>query len=187
MPANPFAQERREYFRVKAWVRLRIRQVVGDPTVDGDADPVAAFEDLVGAAELYRSELSPYGRMFLDKFMALADALVGQVQALPESSRGWLAMDGIYADLSEGGLGFAMREAPALGTWVDLHFRLPPMISSVPFQVRSEVVHLRAHPDNQTWVGVRFDDVDDVMQERLGRAVLDLQRIARREADPDRR
>lgn len=187
MPYSHLAQERREFFRIRAWIRIRIRAVVEDPTIDGERDAVAMFEELVGAAELYRSELSPYGRLFLDKFVALADALVGQTQRLPEGARGWVALEGVDADLSEGGLGFPMAQPPPLGTRVDLHFRLVPMVSSVAFQLRAEVVQIRSGADGVPWVGLRFDDVDETHQERLGRAILDLQRLARREADPERR
>ena len=184
IPTKPrSASERRESFRTQTWIRLRIRpaEEVARPSVL-DSDLLPQFEGLVGTAAAFRTEIGPYGGLFVDKLLALTDAMIGELERMAAGSETeWLSFGNVEADLSVGGIGFSMTDPPASGTRVELFFRLPDAVTAIPFRLRGTVMHARAGVTDTLWVGVRFDEVPDPVRTRLGRAVLDLQRMLLRE------
>lgn len=167
-------EQRRRHFRVAVTISLRLR-----PAADGDAasrDSVSAYEELVSAASRYRKELEGPGRAFVDRLMAMLDALTGEL-AGRDREGGWSESRAVAANLSAGGLGFHWGEGQARGSVLDLEFAIADAESTVPFRLRGVVVRSEPAGGGGFEVGVEFSATPAPTQQRLVRLLLEMQRV----------
>ncbi len=172
-------QQRRRHYRVD--VNLNLRLKVADVRADGRRDEIDHYEELSAAANRYRKELPPTGRQFMDRLMRTLDVLTAEL-AERRGSAGWCPRVVVEADLSAGGVGFLWDSFHAPGTVLDVEFSIHDVASDVPFQLRCIVMRAQQRKDAEGFeLGLEFDEMPQASQQRLVRALLDLQRVQLRE------
>lgn len=168
------SKDRRDNYRVDTMVRIRLRSV--SPTRGSvQASPVAAFEELSLAAGRYRKELSNAGRAFVDRIVDTLESLTAAA-AKSTPSHDWGASFEVEANVSAAGIGFDWSEELALGSEVEVEFSFVSEGRGVPFTFVAEV--RRSTARGPVWnVGLAFQDLTQVSQQRLIRQIYDVQRL----------
>jgi hypothetical protein len=170
------AEQKRRDYRVKTVLQLRVRPVETRSAKQAGPDPVALYEELTLAQARFRKELGPAGRTFVDKLMATVDALTGLAVAAQGDS-GWEGPFSVHADLSAGGIGFAITRSFEEGAEIEVEFSLPDAGSSVPFRCVAAVVRCQPAGEGGYDCGLSFIELSPTTQRRLVRVVLELQRV----------
>jgi hypothetical protein len=173
--------ERRNHYRVDTRAFLRLRPARAQDAQDAGPDPVAAFEELASAASRYRKDAAPAARAFVDAVEKTVAALVASASAGPGES-GWSARASRGVNLSAGGVGFHWERPLDVGSKVDLELALQDEGSNVPFRLLGAVVRRSAWDGGAFGIGLEFGDLPPTTQQRLIRAIFDLQRVALRNA-----
>jgi len=169
------AADRRDNYRVDTAVRVRLRSVETPGGKSKGADPVAAFEELALAAARYRKDLSNAGRLFVDRVVDTLDSLTASL-AEKNTDHAWGAPRDLEANVSAAGIGFTWSEELAVGSTVEVEFSFAGEGSSVPFTFLGEV--RRSIAVDGGWnIGVAFQDLTQVSQQRLIRQIYDVQRL----------
>ena len=169
------SKDRRDNYRVDTQVRLRLRAVSQAADSGDAASPVAAFEELSLAAGRHRKELSNAGRAFMDRLMDVIEALTATV-ATHRPSQDWGAAHEVEANVSAAGVGFCWSEEFVVGTLVEVEFSFVGEGRGVPFTFTAEV--RRSFQRQGTWnLGLAFQDLTQVSQQRLIRQIYDVQRL----------
>jgi hypothetical protein len=169
-----FGTDRRRDFRVVLNLRLRLRSGHSAP-VDGTGDLVSQYELLGRSAQRFRKEATPAGRQFVDRLMGVLDGLTA-LAAEQSAAGGWSPRVVVVANLSAGGIGFCGSSQYTLGTLMGLEFALPKEISAVPFRCEARVVRCDRATGGAWKIGLEFEDLTSVTQERLIRILFDVQR-----------
>tara|TARA_Y100001968_G_scaffold178107_1_gene163085 strand:+ start:3178 stop:3753 length:576 start_codon:yes stop_codon:yes gene_type:complete len=171
---GPTGQERRDNYRVDSPVQLRLRPLVSASGAGG-SDPVAAFEELGMAAARYRKELSNAGRAFVDRVVDTLESLT--VAATSSSVSGsWGDSVQVEANVSAAGIGFDWADSFEVGTVLEVEFSFVAEGAGVPFKFTAEV--RRSIATDQGWnIGLSFQNLTQVSQQRLIRQIYDVQRL----------
>ncbi len=169
------AADRRDNYRVDTPVRVRLRSVDTPGGRSKGGDPVAAFEELALAAARYRKELSNAGRLFVDRVVDTLDCLTASLAA-KNTDHVWGAPRELEANVSAAGIGFTWSEELAVGSLVEVEFAFEGEGSSVPFTFVSEVRRSIAIDDGWS-IGLAFQGLTQVSQQRLIRQIYDVQRL----------
>ncbi len=171
------SQDRRDNYRVDTPVQLRLRRVVEPVAVTGQFTPVAAFEELALAAARYRKELSNAGRAFVDRVVGTHECLTAAASTGDAVSQDWAAAREVVANVSAAGIGFDWPEEFSVGSMVEVEFSFAAGEGrGVPFTFSAEV--RRSISRQGVWnIGLAFQDVTQVSQQRLIRQIYDVQRL----------
>jgi len=138
---------------------------------------VAAFEELTLAAARFRKDLSPAGRNFVDRVVDTLDALTGAVASASSSvDIVWGDPREVEANVSAAGIGFGWDREITVGSMVEVEFSFSGEGSAVPFTFVGEV--RRSIAIDGGWnIGLAFQDLTQVSQQRLIRQVYEVQRL----------
>jgi len=170
------SKDRRDNYRVDAPVQVRLRLVVEPVDITGQSIPVVAFEELALAASRYRKELSNAGRAFVDRVMDTLESLTAAASSSSAATTDWGAIRGVMANISAAGIGFDWPEEFTVGSMVEVEFVFEGEGRGVPFTFSAEV--RRSLASQGMWnIGLAFQDVTQVSQQRLIRQIYDVQRL----------
>ena len=168
------SKDRRDNYRVDTMVRIRLRSV-SPKRGSAQASPVAAFEELSLAASRYRKELSNAGRAFVDRIVDTLESLTAAA-AKVTVSHDWGDPFEAEANVSAAGIGFNCSEELALGVEVEVEFSFVGEGRGVPFTFVAEV--RRSIARESGWnIGLAFQNLTQVSQQRLIRQIYDVQRL----------
>jgi hypothetical protein len=136
---------------------------------------VAAFEELSLAAARYRKDLSNAGRVFVDRLVGTLETLTASLAA-ESADHVWGAASEVEANVSAAGVGFLWAKEITVGTMVEVEFSFVGERSSVPFTFLAEV--RRSIVTEEKWnIGLAFQNLTQVSQQRLIRQIYDVQRL----------
>jgi len=165
--------DRRRNFRVELTLGVRLNQRTGE--VDAGGDLVEQYEELGRAAQRFRKTTSPSGRQFVDSLMGVLDRLTA-LAGDQASAGGWSPRVVVRANLSAGGIGFISTSPHAVGDAIAIEFVFPDELSQVPIRSNGRVTRCVPQGVSLFDLGIEFEEMTSVTQERLIRVLFEVQR-----------